>query len=77
MRKRLAAFAGTVRRMVGDFNTVRLGANRDVAHVVRVGRVAHFQPSRELREFGNAYCRLPRWARWLAVRISERNPKQI
>lgn len=69
MKKRLTAFS--LRRFVGDFNTVRRGADREVSHVVVIGHHAHFQMSCDMRDFGNAYGRLPRWARALAVALAD------
>ncbi len=57
-------------RFIRDINTVRLGANREISHVVRFRQHWHFQMSRDLQEFGVAYSRLPSWARNLAVSIS-------
>ena len=62
-----AAVVCIVRRWIRDFNIVRRGANREVSHVVSVKGTCYFRPSIELREFGSAYGRLPRWAQQLAL----------
>lgn len=53
--------------LIRDFLTVYRTAERLLSHVVKVGNVTHFQPSRELREYAESYERLPVWLRRLAV----------